>query len=242
MLRTTHALSALITAVLMATCSLLDFSAFEASFRRVSGTSQGKQFSGVRQHAKQSVPDKVSREGVSAGLDLLEEEASMARVGLREYHQDLDRCILMVWMPEMMLVHSWQYECLRPMLDAPADAYGNRLLHIAARSGNREAVELLLELGARADEQNLMGQTARDVLKCHDGVSRFSMIASLDGISVPAPGIVEPTRAVLATRPVDSLRSGKPKPMGRPVLMEGTRWQERSKLTDTPKWVDSSTM
>ncbi len=148
----------------------------------------------------------------------------------------------MVWMPEMVLVPSWQYACLRPILDAPADAYGNRLLHIAARSGNREAVELLLELGAQPNQQNLMGQTARDVLKCHDGVSRFSMIASLDGFSIPVPAVAEPTRAVLATRPTDPLPHSKAKPMDRPMLMDGSKLLERPKLTDTPKWVDSSTM
>lgn len=216
MLRTTHALSALIVTVLIASCSLLDFSAFEETFRRTtgigssakaanggiargteSGAEEKRTNSGLRQQA-----EKVSSAVVSAGLDLMEEEAATARVGLREYYQDLDRCILMVWMPEMTVIPSWQYTCLRPVLDAPADAYGNRLLHIAARSGNREALELLLELGAHPDELNLMGQTARDVLKCHDGVSRYSMIAALDGLVIPAPRGSQPARGVLATRPV----------------------------------------
>jgi ankyrin repeat protein len=53
------------------------------------------------------------------------------------------------------------------------DIHGNRALHFAARSGSLGAVQVLLEHGARALDENNFGEVARDSVKNHNALRQL---------------------------------------------------------------------
>jgi hypothetical protein len=65
------------------------------------------------------------------------------------------------------------------VIDLPIDEHGNRMLHIASRSGNLFALWQLLELGADTSVRNRFGKTPADVAFRRNSLVQQNVITAL---------------------------------------------------------------
>ena len=96
---------------------------------------------------------------------------------LREY----DQATVAPFFPGMLVMPRWMCLVLLRVLDEPVDEHQNRMLHIAARSGNHFAAWALMDLGADPHVMNVAGQTPLQSLRCLDPATRQAIAVCLRG-------------------------------------------------------------
>lgn len=94
----------------------------------------------------------------------------------REMIQHHDEATLAVWFPGLAFAPDWTWDVLITAADEPVDEFGNRLIHVAARSGNHPVVWVLMEHGADPDILNNFNEKAVDVVHCFDRRTRDAIV------------------------------------------------------------------
>lgn len=136
----------------------------------------------------------------SGGLSSLDETAS---IGLMDVMRASDQATLAPLLPGMLLAPGCTWAGLATALDEPVDEHGNRLLHLAARSGNRFAAWALTEMGANSQLVNHGGETPLLALRCRDRETREAMIAQLQSRD-PALALLAAADHILTSSPAHS--------------------------------------
>lgn len=104
---------------------------------------------------------------------------AMVSLDLLEIMRHYDQQTLAPLFPGISTCPASMMLALIPLINEPLDEHGNRMLHIAARSGNQFAIWSLMQLGADASLLNSGQQTPLMALRCSDQTTRDAIIACL---------------------------------------------------------------
>lgn len=102
-----------------------------------------------------------------------------ADLDLRGMLQKFDERTMAAWMAGVTFAPVWTRISLMANCNEVCDEFDNRLVHIAARSGNYAALWVLMRNGADPDLMNMRKETSLQIVRSPDRTKRDFMIACL---------------------------------------------------------------
>ncbi len=124
-------------------------------------------------------PQLLSLDRMSISSDSGDRQPTMVSLDIVEIIRNYDQLTLAPLFPGMSTCPASMMPALTPLINEPLDEHGNRMLHIAARSGNRFAIWSLMQMGADESLLNSGQQTPLMALRCSDQTTRDAIIACL---------------------------------------------------------------
>ncbi len=103
----------------------------------------------------------------------------IANIGLTAMMQMYDQATLAPLFPGIAVWPQWIAALLVPAINEPVDEHGNRLLHIATRSGNQFAAWGLMNMGADPTILNRRNKTPLQTLRCRNRSVHAAIVACL---------------------------------------------------------------